>query len=115
MIQSAAPFLVVLDADSTLLHDEVIELIADHAGTTALVADITTRAMMGFTELVITGTADNDTISVSQSGNTFTVVSNGITQTVTGVFGDMVIHAGNGGSAITVASSVTGVKSFTAS
>jgi hypothetical protein len=63
--------------------------------------------MVGFTELVITGTADNDTISVSQSGNTFTVVSNGITQTVTGVFGDMVIHAGNGGSAITVASSVT--------
>jgi phosphoserine phosphatase len=47
LAQVAAPFLVVLDADSTLLHDEVIELIADHAGTTALVADITTRAMMG--------------------------------------------------------------------
>ncbi|GAA4172892.1 phosphoserine phosphatase SerB [Gryllotalpicola koreensis] len=45
--QAAVPFLVVLDADSTLLHDEVIELIADHAGTTALVADITTRAMQG--------------------------------------------------------------------
>jgi phosphoserine phosphatase len=45
--QKKVPFLVVLDADSTLLHDEVIELIADHAGTTALVADITTRAMMG--------------------------------------------------------------------
>jgi phosphoserine phosphatase len=45
--QATAPFLVVLDADSTLLHDEVIELIADHAGTTALVADITTRAMRG--------------------------------------------------------------------
>jgi phosphoserine phosphatase len=45
--QTTAAFLVVLDADSTLLHDEVIELIADHAGTTALVADITTRAMMG--------------------------------------------------------------------
>jgi phosphoserine phosphatase len=45
--QAAAPFLVVLEADSTLLHDEVIELIADHAGTTALVADITTRAMRG--------------------------------------------------------------------
>jgi phosphoserine phosphatase len=47
LAQRTAPFLVVLDADSTLLHDEVIELIADHAGTTALVADITTRAMMG--------------------------------------------------------------------
>ncbi|AYG04854.1 phosphoserine phosphatase SerB [Gryllotalpicola protaetiae] len=45
--QTGAAFLVVLDADSTLLHDEVIELIADHAGTTALVADITTRAMLG--------------------------------------------------------------------
>ncbi|MFC4244685.1 phosphoserine phosphatase SerB [Gryllotalpicola reticulitermitis] len=44
---ATVPFLVVLDADSTLLHDEVIELIADHAGTTELVADITTRAMMG--------------------------------------------------------------------
>ncbi|GAA4154873.1 hypothetical protein GCM10022286_03010 [Gryllotalpicola daejeonensis] len=44
---AAVPFLVVLDADSTLLHDEVIELIADHAGTTELVADITTRAMRG--------------------------------------------------------------------
>ena len=47
LAQAPAPFLVVLDADSTLLHDEVIELIADHAGTTALVADITTRAMRG--------------------------------------------------------------------
>lgn len=47
LAQTTAPFLVVLDADSTLLHDEVIELIADHAGTTALVAEITTRAMMG--------------------------------------------------------------------
>ena len=45
--QTGVAFLVVLDADSTLLHNEVIELIADHAGTTALVADITTRAMMG--------------------------------------------------------------------
>jgi len=52
LAQVAAPFLVVLDADSTLLHDEVIELIADHAGTTALVADITTRAMMGELDFV---------------------------------------------------------------
>lgn len=45
--EATVPFLVVLDADSTLLHDEVIELIADHAGTGELVADITTRAMRG--------------------------------------------------------------------
>lgn len=42
-----AAFLVVLDADSTLLHDEVIELIADEAGVMELVAGITTRAMNG--------------------------------------------------------------------
>lgn len=41
------PFLVVLDADSTLLHDEVIELIADEAGVMPAVAEITARAMNG--------------------------------------------------------------------
>jgi phosphoserine phosphatase len=40
-------FLVVLDADSTLLEDEVIELLADAAGTRPLVAEITERAMRG--------------------------------------------------------------------
>jgi len=40
-------FLVVLDVDSTLIEDEVIELIADHAGTRALVAAVTERAMRG--------------------------------------------------------------------
>jgi len=40
-------FLVVLDADSTLLEDEVIELLADAAGTRPQVAAITERAMRG--------------------------------------------------------------------
>jgi phosphoserine phosphatase len=40
-------FLVVLDADSTLLEDEVIELLADAAGTRTEVAAITERAMHG--------------------------------------------------------------------
>jgi phosphoserine phosphatase len=40
-------FLVVLDADSTLLEDEVIELLADAAGTRAEVAAVTERAMHG--------------------------------------------------------------------
>jgi phosphoserine phosphatase len=40
-------FLVVLDADSTLLEDEVIELLADVAGTRAEVAAVTERAMRG--------------------------------------------------------------------
>lgn len=40
-------FLVVLDADSTLIEDEVIELLADAAGSRSLVADLTDRAMRG--------------------------------------------------------------------
>lgn len=42
-----AAFLVVLDADSTLIEDEVIELLADAAGSRALVAEMTERAMRG--------------------------------------------------------------------
>jgi phosphoserine phosphatase len=45
--------LVVLDVDSTLIQDEVIELIAEHAGTGEEVAAITEQAMRGeldFTE-----------------------------------------------------------------
>ncbi|WP_105036749.1 phosphoserine phosphatase SerB [Cryobacterium aureum] len=48
MILASAPtFLVVLDADSTLIQDEVIELLADAAGSRDLVADVTERAMRG--------------------------------------------------------------------
>lgn len=39
--------LVVLDVDSTLIQDEVIELIAEHAGCTDAVAEVTNRAMTG--------------------------------------------------------------------
>jgi phosphoserine phosphatase len=42
-----AKFLVVLDVDSTLIENEVIELLAAHAGSESEVADITTRAMNG--------------------------------------------------------------------
>jgi phosphoserine phosphatase len=42
-----AGFLVILDVDSTLIEDEVIELLADHAGTRAEVETITARAMNG--------------------------------------------------------------------
>ncbi|MDH6236946.1 phosphoserine phosphatase SerB [Cryobacterium sp. CG_9.6] len=45
---SPAPrFLVVLDVDSTLIQDEVIELLADAAGSRALVSTITEQAMLG--------------------------------------------------------------------
>lgn len=40
-------FLVVLDVDSTLIENEVIELLAAHAGSLAQVEEITFRAMNG--------------------------------------------------------------------
>ncbi len=39
--------LVVLDVDSTLIQDEVIELLAEHAGRAAEVSAVTERAMAG--------------------------------------------------------------------
>ena len=42
-----ARFLVVLDVDSTLIEQEVIELLADEAGSFEQVAAITARAMAG--------------------------------------------------------------------
>jgi phosphoserine phosphatase len=42
-----ARFLVVLDVDSTLIENEVIELLAEEAGSLAEVAAITSRAMNG--------------------------------------------------------------------
>ena len=44
--------LVVLDCDSTTIQDEVIELLADAAGTRAMVAEITERAMRGELDFV---------------------------------------------------------------
>jgi phosphoserine phosphatase len=40
-------FLVVCDVDSTLINDEVIELLADAAGVRKAVAEVTERAMRG--------------------------------------------------------------------
>lgn len=42
-----ASLLVVLDADSTLIEEEAIELLADEAGSGAAVAAVTARAMAG--------------------------------------------------------------------
>ena len=42
-----AGFLVVLDVDSTLIENEVIELLAEHAGSRREVESITLRAMNG--------------------------------------------------------------------
>lgn len=46
-LQRRAQRLVVMDVDSTLIQDEVIELFAAHAGCEAEVAEITARAMRG--------------------------------------------------------------------
>ncbi|MFP5310717.1 MAG: phosphoserine phosphatase SerB [Actinomycetes bacterium] len=46
-LERRAKRLVVLDVDSTLIQDEVIELLAAEAGVLAEVADITARAMAG--------------------------------------------------------------------
>jgi phosphoserine phosphatase len=42
-----AKHLIVMDVDSTLIQDEVIELLAGHAGCLREVADVTARAMRG--------------------------------------------------------------------
>ena len=47
MLPTSARFLLVLDADSTLIRNEVIELIADEAGRGAEVAAATDAAMRG--------------------------------------------------------------------
>jgi phosphoserine phosphatase len=46
-LQRRAQRLVVMDVDSTVIQDEVIELFAAHAGCEAEVAAVTTRAMRG--------------------------------------------------------------------
>lgn len=57
---TSARFLVVLDADSTLIRNEVIELLADEAGRRAEVQAVTEAAMRGemdFTESLHTRVA----------------------------------------------------------
>lgn len=46
-LERRAKRLVILDVDSTLIQDEVIELLADHAGVRSQVQAITARAMEG--------------------------------------------------------------------
>ena len=47
LFASGAPGLVVTDVDSTLISQEVIEELAEAAGTRQRVAEITSRAMNG--------------------------------------------------------------------
>ena len=65
------------------------------------------RWMTSFTELDITETAPNAAVTVSQSGSTVTINSNGYSQTATGTFGDIVVYAGTGNASVIVDSSVS--------
>ncbi len=47
MLASAGPGLVVTDVDSTFIHGEVIDMLAEHAGSAEIVAQITNAAMRG--------------------------------------------------------------------
>lgn len=46
-LEGGEPRLLIMDVDSTLIEDEVIELLADHAGVRAEVAAVTEAAMRG--------------------------------------------------------------------
>ncbi len=60
-----------------------------------------------FTELDLLGTSGDDTILLSQDGGTLTINAGGKTQSVTGNFGEIVVHGGAGNDTISIASSVT--------
>gem|GEM_PF-2179180 len=68
---------------------------------------VSTQWMTSFTQLNIVGTSANDSIYVSQSGNTITVTANGTTSSYTGPYGAIAIKSGGGNDTITVDSSVT--------
>lgn len=52
MTETAIRPFVILDCDSTTIQDEVIELLADAAGSRELVAEVTERAMRGELDFV---------------------------------------------------------------
>ena len=56
--------------------------------------------------LVITATTAHDSIVVSESGSTITIVGNGTTSTVTGSFGEIAVYTLAGNDTVTVQSSV---------
>jgi phosphoserine phosphatase len=83
-------FLVVLDVDSTLIENEVIELLAQHADSLAEVADITRRAMNGELDFAESLRARVATLtglpeSVFQRVAELVVVTPGVPELVAGV------------------------------
>jgi hypothetical protein len=65
------------------------------------------QSKTSFTQLRIDGTTADDSIVVTQSGNTLSIVANGQTTTYANAYGNLVIHGGAGADTITVDSSVT--------
>lgn len=67
---------------------------------------ITTRKLGTMNQLDIVGTSSNDSILVTQSGTTLTIVANGRTIKFTGAIDEIMIDGVTGGDTITVDSSV---------
>ena len=85
-----ARFLVVLDVDSTLIENEVIELLAEQAGSLAEVSTITFRAMNGeldFEESLRSRVATLRGLpeSVFATVGAHVVVTNGVTAMIAGI------------------------------
>jgi phosphoserine phosphatase len=85
-----ARFLVVLDVDSTLFENEVIELLAQQAGSLAEVADITFRAMNGEIDFEASlrsraATLRGLPVSVFQTVGRQVVVTEGVPRMITGI------------------------------
>ena len=69
-------------------------------------ASISQRTLTSFNELDVSEITSDATIFVSESGNTFTIIANGVAQQISGNFGDMMVYGGGGNATITVDSSV---------
>ena len=85
-----ARFLVVLDVDSTLIENEVIELLAEQAGSLAEVSAITFRAMNGeldFEESLRSRVATLRGLpeSVFETVGAQVVVTEGVTEMIAGI------------------------------
>lgn len=69
-------------------------------------ASVNTQWMTSFNQLNIVAGSKSDSIVVSQSGSTIYVNVNGVTNSYTGSYGNIVVKAGSGGDNITVDGSV---------
>ena len=69
-------------------------------------ASVGTQWMTSFNQLNITAGSQADNVLVTQSGSTIYVDVNGVTNSYTGSYGDIVVKAGSGGDNITVDGSV---------